>query len=499
MGLLLLISAGVIATCGLVYELLASTLASYLLGDSVTQFSTVIGTYLFAMGIGSWLSRYVKDDELLRVFVRVELLIGLIGGYSAAFLFAIFSHIEHFRIALYSLVVVIGTLVGLEIPLLLRILKERLEFRDLVSRLFTFDYLGALFASLLFPLLLVPYLGLVRSGLLFGIANAAIALVLVLKLTEQRWLNRMRAASIATLGILVVGFALADRLVLAAEGETYPGKIIYAKQTPYQRIVLTNQHDDTRLFLNGNLQFSSRDEYRYHEALVHPLLSRLDVPRQVLVLGGGDGLAAREVLKYASVESITLVDLDPEMTDLFSNTESLTKLNEKSLLSPKITVVHDDAFVWLRNNQRRFDAIVVDFPDPSNFSLGKLYSLTFYRQLTQALTENGAAVIQSTSPYFARKSYWCIERTLSAAGLSTEPYHAMVPSFGEWGFVVASKKPLQRPYRLPAGLRFIEPSTLEALFLFPPDMDREPVDVNRLDNQALVRYFDEEWSHYLSS
>jgi spermidine synthase len=498
-GLLLLISAGVIATCGLIYELLASTLASYLLGDSITQFSTVIGTYLFAMGIGSWLSRYIKDKDLLLVFVRVELLIGLVGGFSAAILFLIFAHVDHFRIALYSLVLIIGTLVGLEIPLLLRILKERLEFKDLVSKVFTFDYLGALLASLLFPLVLVPYLGLVRSGLFFGIANAAIALVLVLKLREPQWVRPMRVASVVTIAILSGGFVLADRLVEASESTTYVGKVIYAKQTPYQRIVLTTQQDDIRLFLNGNLQFSSRDEYRYHEALVHPLLSRLNQPKKILVLGGGDGLAVREILKYPSVEHVTLVDLDPEMTDLFSHSESLTHLNSASLLSSKVELVHADAFVWLRENQQQFDAVIVDFPDPSNFSLGKLYSLTFYRALSNALSDSGAAVIQSTSPYFARRSFWCIERTLAASGLITEPYHAMVPSFGEWGYVLASKQVLGKQAQLPQGLRFIDEQALTVLFNFPPDMDREPAEVNRLDNQALVRYFDEEWSRYIAS
>lgn len=499
MGLLLLISAGVIATCGLIYELLASTLASYLLGDSVTQFSTVIGTYLFAMGIGSWLSRYVRDGELLRIFVRVELLIGLVGGYSAALLFMIFSHVEHFRVALYSLVLVIGTLVGLEIPILLRILKERLEFRDLVSKLFTFDYLGALLASLIFPLVLVPYLGLVRSGLFFGIANAAIALVLVMKLREPRWVFPMRFAAAGTIAILMVGFVLADKLVDVNESVSYAGKVIYSKQTPYQRIVLTTQQDDMRLFLNGNLQFSSRDEYRYHEALVHPLMSRLESPKNVLVLGGGDGLAVREILKYPSVERVTLVDLDPEMTRLFSSSDSLVRLNGNSLRSEKVTLIHADAFVWLRENKQAFDAVIVDFPDPSNFSLGKLYSLSFYRTLYGALADTGGAAIQSTSPYFARRSFWCVERTLAASGLTTEPYHAMVPSFGEWGFVIASKRSLDSVPHFPEGLRFVDPNVFPVLFQFPADMDRQPVDVNRLDNQALVRYFDDEWSNFISS
>src|SRR5262249_25575692 len=157
------------------YELIASTLASYLLGDSVTQFSTIIGTYLFAMGIGSWLSRYITKN-LLATFIKIEILIGAVGGSAAAILFLIFDHVASFRIPLYGIVTLIGVLVGIEIPLLLRILKDQFDFKDLVAKVFTFDYIGALAASILFPLILVPHLGLVRSGFMFGMMNVAVAL-----------------------------------------------------------------------------------------------------------------------------------------------------------------------------------------------------------------------------------------------------------------------------------------------------------------------------------
>src|SRR5688572_19616389 len=172
--LLLLISVFVVATCGLIYELVAGTLASYLLGDSVTQFSTIIGTYLFAMGIGSYLSRFF-NNYLLSWFIAVELLVGMVGGFSAALLFVLFEQVIYFRVLLYALVIVTGVLVGLEIPLLMRILKDRLEFSDLVSRIFTFDYIGALFASLLFPLIFIPYFGLLRTSFFFGLLNILVA------------------------------------------------------------------------------------------------------------------------------------------------------------------------------------------------------------------------------------------------------------------------------------------------------------------------------------
>ena len=218
------------------------------------------------------------------------------------------------------------------------------------------------------------------------------------------------------------------------KGRSMRTKLSMPKSSPYQRIVITRWKDDVRLFLNGHLQFSSRDEYRYHEALVHPGLQSLTRPRRVLVLGGGDGLAVREILKYDSVDTVTLVDLDPEMTRLFSQHQALTRLNQNSLSSPKVKIINADAFLWLEENRDFFDFVVADFPDPTNYSLGKLYTTAFYRLLRRHLSENGVAVIQSTSPLFARRSYWCIVKTLQSVGFQVTPYHTYVPSFGEWGF-----------------------------------------------------------------
>jgi spermidine synthase len=491
---LLLLSVFAIATCGLIYELIASTLASYLLGDSVTQFSTVIGVYLFAMGIGSYLSKYVRTHEVA-VFIQVELLVGLIGGVSAALLFGLFAHVSSFRILLYGLVLVIGTLVGLEIPLLLRILKDRLEFRDLVSKVFTFDYVGALLASLIFPLVLVPRLGLVRSSFLFGALNALVALVTLHALRPHvHWARTLFAAGVVILAGLTLGFCASARLVTWSEGAAYSQPILYATSSPYQRIVLTRAGSDLRLHLNGNLQFSSRDEYRYHEALVHPALARLPEPRDVLVLGGGDGLAVREVLKYSSVTNVVVVDLDPAMTRLFATQELLVALNHASLRSPRVRVVNADAFTWLERGAGPFDLVVADFPDPSNFSLGKLYTTAFYARVAACLRDHGALVTQCTSPLMARRSFWCVHETLAASGFVTEPYHVYVPSFGEWGFIIASKAPLPARARLPENLRFLTEAGLPLLFQFPPDMTPVPVEINRLNHQVLVRYFDEEWS-----
>ncbi len=496
MHYVLLLSVFVIATCGLIYELIASTVATYLLGDSVTQFSTVIGIYLFSMGIGAYLSKFINRN-LIGTFIRVELLIGLVGGCSAAVLFLLFEQVTSFHTLLFTLIVIIGTLIGLELPLLMRILKERLEFKDLVSQLFTFDYIGALVASLLFPLVLVPHLGLVRSCFLFGILNILVALwTLYLFQADVPWAKLMKASGFGILVLMVAGFAYSNRLTDLAEGAIYPDPVWYGKSTHYQRIVLTRTPHDLRLYLNSNLQFSSRDEYRYHETLIHPGMCGMAAPRRVLVLGGGDGMAVREILKYPSIESIHLVDLDSEMTTLFSRQESLLQLNHRSLEDPKVHVVNEDAFSWLKKTNQEFDFIVSDFPDPSNYSIGKLYSTAFFRAIYEHLRPDGVFVVQCTSPLAARKSFWCINHTLQAVRFQTAPYHAYVPSFGEWGYIIASKQPFHEQRAFPENLRFINNQTAPALFDFPPDMQPLPTDVNRLNNQVLVKYFEEEWSEY---
>ena len=496
MNLALLASVFIIASCGLVYELVAGALSSYLLGDSVTQFSTIIGTYLFAMGVGSYLSRHIVKGLVAR-FIQIELMVGVVGGFSAALLFLVFAWAAGpFKLVLYGLVLLTGILVGLEIPLVMRILKQHYGLKDLVSQVLTFDYLGALVVSLAFPLLLAPHLGLIRTSLMFGLLNALVAGWAVWLFRDQlAGLKGMVAQCVVVSAVLIAGLAGADRLTTLAEANLYADEIIYTETTPYQRIVLTRWKDDVRLFLNGNLQFSSRDEYRYHEALIHPALQAVRQPRRVLVLGGGDGLAVREILKYPEIESITLVDLDPNMTRLFSRLPLLRELNQDALHSPKLKLVNDDAFLWLEKNGEFYDFIVVDFPDPTNFALGKLYTNTFYRLLEKRLSQHGLAVIQSTSPLYARQSFWCIVNTIRSVGLQATPYHALVPSFGEWGYIIASHQPYVQPDHYAAGLRFVSADLTPTLFQFPKDMAPMETEINRLNNQALVHYYEAEWKH----
>jgi spermidine synthase len=496
--LALLASVFVVAACGLLYELAAGAIASYLLGDSILQFSTIIGTYLFAMGVGSWLSRYF-ERQLPAHFLRIELLVGLVGGALPAILFIANAYLpQSFRPLLYGLVMLVGILVGLEIPLVMRILKHNVQLKDLVSQVLTFDYLGALAVSVAFPLVLVPQLGLVRTGLLFGLLNVAVAVwALWLFRHELRALKSHVVATLVTLGALGGAFAGADHITSLAEDKFYQDRIVFSANSPYQRIVVTHGKAGHRLFLNGNLQFAQRDEYRYHEALVHPVMAAHGAPKKVAVLGGGDGMAVREILKYPGVQSVTLVELDPNMTRLFTQHTTLAALNSHALQSPKVRIVNADAFKFLEESTESFDIIVVDFPDPSNFSIGKLYTTSFYALLDQRLSASGYAVIQSTSPLVARKSFWTVVSTLEAAGLHTKPYHAHVPSFGEWGFIVASRRPYRLPTQLPEGLQFLNVQSLPLLFDFPQDMGCVAAEPNRLSNQILVTTFEDEWGKVL--
>jgi spermidine synthase len=301
---------------------------------------------------------------------------------------------------------------------------------------------------------------------------------------------------VATIGLLGVGIWQADRLTHLAEENLFTQPIVYTQTTPYQRIVVTQGASGFQLYLNGNLQFHSADEYRYHEALVHPAVACVSVPRRVLVLGGGDGLGLREILKYPAVEEVTLVDIDPGMTSLAEHFPPLRELNGQALADRRVTVVNEDAYVWLQATGPAYDMAIVDFPDPDNYALGKLYTTRFYRLLAEHLHPDGAVAIQCTSPLLARTSYWCIIRTLEAAGFAVRPYHAAVPSFGVWGFALARKSPFEPPQNLAAAvggtLKFLDAPTLRSLFDLPPDVGSVPVEVNRLDNQRLVHYYEHE-------
>jgi spermidine synthase len=353
-------------------------------------------------------------------------------------------------------------------------------------------------ASLIFPLLFVPHVGLIRTSLFFGIVNTGVALWVIYSFKDQlTWIKSILTLSWSILLLLVIAFIYADTIQEYSESFAFQDKVIISKSSPYQRIVVTNSKKELRLYLNGNLQFSTLDEYRYHETLVHPIMSSIQNKDTIVIMGGGDGLAIRELLKYPTVKKIYLIDLDREVTQLFKTHPALNTLNELALLDPRVEVKNEDAYIWAIQQDKKFNTIIIDFPDPSNYSLGKLYSTSFYKHLFNILNPNGCIVIQSTSPYYAPNSFWCVNNTLKHIGFNTLPYHTYIPSFGEWGYILAYKNTFDQSYSYPTNLKFINKKLFEQMTLFPQDMAYRETDVNKLNNQALVHYFDQEWSKFI--
>ena len=491
----LLFGTFVIAICGLVYELLEGTISSYLLGDSIYHFSLVIGLFMSSMGIGAWLSRFI-DDRLERAFVLLQMCIALVGGFSAFVLFYAFAYIENYQAFLYLVTILLGTMLGIEIPLIIRILKESFSLKSNISNVFTLDYIGALFAALLFPLVLVPQLGLMQTSFLFGLLNlfvGAMAWSIFRDMLGYRYI--LAILSIAT--ILVVGLVKSDQLISVIENKLYQHNIIYSEQTPYQKLIITASKGRVQFYINGAIQFDTIDEYRYHESLVHPVMSSARSHENILIIGGGDGMALREVLKYSDVGRVTLVDLDPSITKLFKHHEILSKLNHHSFDSKKVKVINQDAWKFIEESRELYDLIIIDLPDPNNLSIGRLYSETFYRLISDHLSKAGAMVTQSTSPLFSHKAFWCIEKTISNEGLVTTPYHVYIPSFGEWGFVIATHQKMSiQKIDGSLDLKYLNDRVVKQMQLFPKDIERVEVESNRLSTHKLIYYYDKGWDKW---
>ncbi|MEL7348586.1 MAG: polyamine aminopropyltransferase [Pseudomonadota bacterium] len=498
----LLAATFVVAVAGLVYELIAGAVASYLLGDSITQFSLVIGVFMSAMGLGAWASRHV--DDLEHGFATSQIMLGLIGGFSAPLLFLSYGWLDALGPVLFGTVIAIGALSGLEIPLITRILQREGALRTTLSNVLTADYAGALAAAVLFPLLIVPQMGLMAASLFFGVLNLAVA-ALSLWLFRDRigWVLRLLWA--ASLAACLAGFALSERLVSLADAAIYEDEVILSEETPYQRIAITRSGERTRLFLDGAIQFDTLDEHRYHESLVHPAMGLAARRARVLILGGGDGMALREVLRWDDVEEVVLVDLDPRMTELFARRGDLAALNGQSLTDPRARVVNADAWRFLEEEGEPFDVAILDLPDPADFTVSKLYAREFYALLIARMAGHGVVVTQAGSPLFARRAFWSIERTLAGTAtpgtpgtrLRTLPYHAHVPSFGAWGFVIAAPGALRDiPLPPPEGLKFYAPALWPGMGVFPADMGSVEVEENSIVTHPLVAYYEAGWARW---
>ncbi len=496
----LIFSAFIAGLCSIVYELLIATTGSYFLGDSIKQFSLVIGFYMATMGLGSYLSRLISDKSLLRYFIGAEILLGLVGGLSVPLLYLLFAYFDYFQFSILLLTSIVGLLIGLEIPLLSRLMSPYFSLKDNLSNVLSVDYLGALIATLLFPFLLLPFFGIFKTSLFFGLINMSIGFSVLWffsKTTEVEKKTTLYFYSFSALSILVLTFVFSQQLLGVWTAQIYDDRVVYAKETPYQQVVLTKSKKDVRLFLNGNLQFSSIDEYRYHESLVHIPMLNCEC-RNILLLGGGDGLAIRELMKYDDIESMTLVDLDPAVTNLAKSNAYVRSLNNDAYSDERVSVVNEDAFLYLRNVERQYDLIIIDLPDPNNTALSRLYSREFYWLVKERLSENGSFVTQATSPYYAPKAFWSINATIAAAGYADIiPYHTNIPSFGEWGFILASKSRIDLDAtQLPKLTKYVDAYAIKRMLYFEKDLRATDVEVSTLDEPKVLAYYLDGWKHW---
>lgn len=496
---ILILSVFIAGLCSIIYELLIGTASAYFLGDSVKQFSITIGCYMAAMGIGSFLSRLIKTN-LLAKFIAIEILLGFIGGTSVPVLYVFYAYTNCYTVFMILLIIAIGVLIGLEIPLLTRIMDDYYTLKINISNILSVDYLGALIATLLFPFLLLPFLGTFRSSLFFGLVNMGIGFMNLWCFKHDLRISQRRCFMAASVGVcLFLGtmFFASQFLLQSFNNSLYQDRIIFSRQTKYQKVVLTKNKDDIRMFIDGNLQFSSIDEYRYHEALVHIPLSMVPYKKNILILGGGDGLAIREILKYPEVETIYVVDIDPAITQISIENRFLRALNQSSLKDARVQVVNQDAFTFIENEPHLFDVIISDLPDPNNASLARLYSRAFYHMIRSRLTPTGIFIAQATSPFFSNKAFWCIHNTIKEAGLNTYPYHVYVPSFGDWGFVMASRIRLNAErVRIQVPTRYLTEKTARNLFVFAKDLVDPTPEYSTLDKPMVLSYYLAGWKYW---
>ena len=452
---LLLFSIFIIAGCSLIYELLISSLSTYLLGSGVVHYSVTIGLFLFFMGVGAWLAQY-RRTNLLVAFIQIEIALGLIGGLSAVILYAVYAWSQYYYPAMLIVIAMISILVGMEIPLLTRVIEQGRGIRQGLSDVLATDYVGALLASLLFPFVLLPYFGHLLTAFSIGAVNLLVALLVV-------WHFRKRLKKpfvlLSSAAFAVVALVLASQFTQTFTGilerSLYQDPVVFSTQSKYQKIVVTERGRDLRLFLNGSLQFSSLDEYRYHEPLVHlPTTHSRDLER-ILIIGGGDGLAAREALRYPSVKEVALVDLDKEVTNLGRDLAKLKTLNSEALYDPRVKVYNDDAWRWLEKDGDLFNVIIIDLPDPDTADIARLYTVEFYKKVARRLSVGGVMITQASSPWLQRNAFWCVASTLNNVFDSVQSVYSTIPSFGPWGYVMASNLPFTKQRQFPKATRYV--------------------------------------------
>lgn len=502
-------ASGIVSICGIIFEVLFGALGSYILGDGVKQYTLTISLFLTGMGIGAYISEKMTK-HLIASFIWIEYSIGLAGGFSAMLLFGVTAYLPDGTDALflYSVILLVGTLTGVELPILIRKANEiGVSLQKSAAKVLFSDYAGGLVGGLLFLFLLRPHFGLVKTAFLVAMINVAVAIWIVFRFRHELKRFSLHAGfGFVFFLLLIAGVLFGEEAAFHFEQKLYKDPVVFSEQTAYQQIVLTREKSDTRLYLDGQLQFSSSDEYRYHEILVHPAMAAASRRNRVLVLGGGDGLAVREILKYEGVREITLVDLDPEMTETARTHYLLKELNKGSLDDERVSIINKDAFRFLEKAKGFYDVIVIDVPDPNNESLNKLYTKEFYSLARNHLQPGGAMMVQATSPVFAPQVYWTINKTIEAAGLHTENLHADIPSFGGWGYVLASHRKITlSSLKVLEETRYLTTDMLPALSLFGKDEDAFiegadgkalQLEPNTLIRPNLIEVYEKSWRYY---
>ncbi|MCA0986342.1 polyamine aminopropyltransferase [Guptibacillus algicola] len=501
-------ASGIVSICGIIFEVLFGALGSYILGDGVKQYTITISLFLTGMGIGASLSERVVKNLITR-FIVIELMIGIIGGVSSFAVFGITSIAgeESTAIFLYSIILIVGGLTGLELPILIRKANEiGVEMNKSTARVLFSDYAGGLVGGLLFAFYLRPEFGLVKSAFLVALINILVAFWMIISFRKEivKTSIYIGAASFALL-LMIAGVLFGEEIAFSFEQRLYKDPIIFSEETSYQRIVLTKEQGDLRLYLNGQLQFSSSDEHRYHETLVHVPMAASRDRNNILLLGGGDGLAVRELLKYEEVDSITVVDLDPRMVDIARTNHMLVELNQQAFEDKRVKVVNADAFKFMKNEPDRFDVIISDLPDPNNESLNKLYTWEFYSMLRNHLKQNGAMMVQATSPVFATEAYWTISKTIRETGLYTTNLHVDIPSFGNWGFVLGTRSQIDsEDLNIQVKTDYLTSEMVPSLTAFGKDEDstitkngeKVTLEPNTLIRPNLIDKYENAWQQY---
>ncbi|MDH5367785.1 MAG: polyamine aminopropyltransferase [Cyclobacteriaceae bacterium] len=495
---------------GIVAEYVLSTLATYFLGNSVFQWTMIVSIMLFSMGLGSRISKGITKD-LLQKFIYIEFTLSLLAAFVSVITYSASAYYGYVGFVIYLMCIIIGLLIGMEIPIVIRLNDKFEDLRINVSSVMEKDYYGSLLGGVFFAFVGLPYLGLTYTPFILGTINFLVAVGLFMMLRPSLIGNvksRLTISSILVFALLIGGVTFAENIISYGEQSRYKDKVIYEHQSKYQKITITQSKEDFWLFINGNQQLSTVDEVMYHEPLVHPVMRLSKHPKNVLVMGGGDGGAVREILKYDAVETITLVDLDPAMTDLGKYNDLLLEMNQNALNHEKVEVINTDGFNFLEDVHEYFDVIIVDLPDPKTIELGRLYSFEFYKLCYKQLRPNGLLITQAGSPYYAARAYNCIDTTMAAAGFTTVPLHNQVITLGEWGWILGAKSGTTGQVKAALqGLNYdgivtnwINNEAMTLITSFGkqafPDGEKK-VEINKIHNPVLFKYYLEgKWDLY---